>query len=69
MKSKISTLDQMVQIYKEVEIQNSKAQKIKASIERRNINRIEDEEEESSSSSMSMYNLDSDGEYSDVPSH
>jgi hypothetical protein len=31
--------------------------------------RVEDYEESSSSSSMSMYNLDSDGEYSKVPSN
>jgi hypothetical protein len=43
--------------------------KNKASIERRNIIRIEDEEEESSSSSMPIYNLDSYKEDLDVPSH
>ena len=63
-KSNIPTLDQMVQIDKEAEIQKSKVDKSKASIEQRNLIRIEDEEEESSSSSMSMYKL-----YSDVPSH
>ena len=69
MKSKIPTPDQMVHIDKEVEIQKTKSKKIKVSIEWRNIIRIEDEKEESSSSSMSMYNLDSNGEDSDVPSH
>ena len=68
-KSKIPTLDQMVQIDKEAEIQKSKAEKRKAAIEHSNLIRIKDEEEESSSSSMSMYNLDSYGENSDVPSH
>jgi hypothetical protein len=68
-KSKIPTLDIMVQIDKEAKIQKPKSEKSKATIERRNIIRIEDDEEESSSSSMSMYNLDSDGEDLDVPSH
>ena len=69
MKSKSPTPDQMVQIDKEAEIQKSKLEKRKVSIQWRNIIRIEDEEEESSSSSMLMHNLDSDGEDSDVPSH
>ena len=64
MKSRIPTPDQMIHIDKEAEIQKTKLEKIKASIEQRNLIRIEDEEEDSSSSSMSMYNLDSD-----VPSH
>ena len=67
-KSKIPTPDQMVQIDKEANIQKTNAEKIKASIQRRNIIRIEDEEEESPSSSMSMFNLDSDKEDLDVPS-
>jgi hypothetical protein len=68
-KSKIPTPDQMVQIDKEVEIQKSKSEKRKATVEWRNIIRIEDEEEESSSTSMLMYSLDSDGDDSNVPSH
>jgi hypothetical protein len=68
-KSKIPTPDQMVQIDKEAEIQKSKSEKSKVVVERRNLIRIKDEEEESSSSLMSMYNLDSDGEYLDVSSH
>ena len=59
----------MIHIDKEAEIQKTKIEKSKVAIERRNLIRIEDEEEESSSSSMLMYNLDSDGEYSDVLSH
>ena len=42
---------------------------MKVVVEQGNIIRVKYEEEESSSSSMSMYNLDSDGENSDVPSH
>ena len=68
-KSKILTPYQMVQIDKGAEIQKSKAKKSEVAIEWRNLIRIEDEEEESSSISMSMYNLDSDREGSDVPSH
>ena len=67
LKFKILTPNQMVQIDKQAEIQKFKAEKRKASIERRNLIRIEDEEEESSSSSMLMYSLDSDGEDSYVP--
>ena len=59
----------MIQFDKEDEIQKSKVEKRKDFIKWRNIIGIEDEEEESSSSSMSMYNLDSDGECSYVPSH
>ena len=59
----------MVQIDKEDDRKKSKSKKRKVFIEWRNPIRIKDEEEESSSSSMSMYNLDSDGEYLDVPSH
>ena len=59
----------MTQIDKEVEIQKAKAKKIKAAIEWRNIIWVKDEEEGSSSSLMSMYNLDSDKEDSDIPSH
>ena len=62
MRSKIPSLDQMIQIDKEVEIHKSKVEKIKVAIEQGNLIRIEDEEEKSSSSSMSMYNLDSDRE-------
>jgi hypothetical protein len=57
----------MIHIDKEVDIQKTKAEIIKSAIKQRNLIRIEDEEEESSSSSMSMYNLDSDKEYSNVP--
>ena len=46
-KSKIPTLNQMIQIDKEAEIQNTKVEKMKVSTERRKIIRIEDEEEES----------------------
>ena len=59
----------MTQIDKEEEIQKAKMEKRKATIEWRNIIRIEDEEEGSSSSSMSMYSLDSKKEDSDVPYH
>ena len=60
----------MTQVDKEAEIHKSKAEKGRATIERKNIIRIEDEKEESSSySSMSMYSLDSNKEYLDMPSH
>ena len=59
----------MVQINKEAKRHKSKLGKSRATTKRRNLTRIKDEEEESSSSSMSMYNLDSDREYLDVPSH
>ena len=59
----------MIQIDKEAEIQKTKSEKRKATIEQRNIIRIENKEEESSYSSMSMYCVDSDREDSDVPSH
>ena len=59
----------MVHIDKENQIKKSKVEKNKASTEQRNLIWIEDEEEESSSSSMSMYNLDLDGEDSNIPSH
>ena len=62
MKSKILTLDQMVQVDKEAKRQKSKLEKSKGSLEQRNPIRIEDCEEGSSSSSMLMYNLDLDGE-------
>ena len=67
-KSKIPTPDKMIQVDKEVEIQKTKAEKSRATIEGKNIIRTEDEEE-SSSSSMSMYSLDSNKEYLEVPSH
>ena len=54
---------------KEEKIQNTKAEKSKVAIEKKNIIRVEDEEEGSSSSSMSMCNLDSNNEDLDVPSH
>ena len=68
-KSQIPTPDQMIKINKEAVIQKSKEKKNKDAIERRNIIRVEDEEESSSSSSMSMDNLNSDKEDSNVPSH
>ena len=59
----------MTHVDKEAEIQKAIEKKIRASIERKKIIRIEDEEESSSYSSMSMYNLDLDKEDSYVPSH
>lgn len=59
----------MIQIDKEDEIQKDKSEKREVVIEQINIIRIEDEEEESSSSTMSMYNLYSYRENSDVPYH
>ena len=59
----------MTQIDKEAEIHKAKMEKNKAAIAWRNIIQVEDEEEESSSSSMSMYILNSEKEYSDMPSH
>ena len=59
----------MTKIDKEAEIQKAIAEKRRATIEWKNIIRIENVEESSSSSSMSMYNLDSDREDSEVPSH
>ena len=68
MKSQIPTLDQMIKVDKEAEIQKAIAEKNRASIEKKNIIRIKDVEESSSSSSMSMYNLYSEKEDSEVPS-
>ena len=62
LKYKIPTPDQIVQIDKEVEIQKSKLEKNKDSMEQKNPIRVEDCEEGSSSSLMPIYNLDSDGE-------
>jgi hypothetical protein len=59
----------MTKIDEKTEIKKSIDEKNRASIERKNIIRIEDVEESSSSSSMSMYNLDSDKEDSEVPSY
>jgi hypothetical protein len=59
----------MVQIDKESERYKYKLEKNKAAMERKNPIRVEVCEEGSSTSSMSMYNLDSDGEYSHVPSN
>ena len=59
LKSKILTLDQMIQIDKEDERQKYKVEKNKATMERKILPRVEDCEEGSSSSSISMYNLDS----------
>lgn len=69
LKSKIPTLDQMVQIDKEAERQKSKLEKKKVTMKQRNPIRIKDCEEGPSSSSMSMYNLDSNGEASNGPSN
>ena len=62
------TPDHMTKIDKEAKIKKSIAEKSRASIERKNIIRIEEVEESSSSSSMSMYNLDSDIFRSSIPS-
>ena len=59
----------MTKVDKEAKIKKTNAQKIRASIERKNIIQIEDVKESSSSYSMSMYNLDSDNEDLEVPSH
>ena len=67
-KSQIPTPDQMIKIDKEAKIQKSIVEKSRVAIERKNSIRIEDTQE-SSSSSMSMYNLDSDKEDLEVPSH
>ena len=67
LKSKILTLDQMSQIDKEVERQKSKLEKNKSSMDRKIPPTVEDCEEGLSSSSMLMYNLDSNGEYSNCP--
>ena len=58
LKSKIPTLDQMVQINKETKRHKSKSKKRKDFVERRNLIRIEDEEEESPFSLILMYNFD-----------
>jgi hypothetical protein len=58
----------MIKINKETKIKKAIAEKSRAAIEQNNIIRIKDVEESSSSSSMSMYILDSDKEYSEVPS-
>ena len=68
-KSKILTLDQMIQIDKESERQKSKIEKNKDATEQNIPPRVEDYEEGSSSSSMPMYNLDYDGEDSEFPSN
>ena len=52
----------MTKIDKEVEIKKSIVEKCIASIEKKNIIRIEDVEESSSSSSISMYNLETNKE-------
>ena len=59
----------MTNIDKDAEIKKAIAKKNRAAIEWKNIIRVEDVEESSSSSSMSMYNLDSDREDLEVPSH
>ena len=59
MKSNIPTLEQIIQIDKEVERQKSKIEKKKVATKRNILLRVEDCEEDSSSSSMLMYNLDS----------
>ena len=68
MKSQIATPDQMTKVDKEEEIQKAMDEKIRVSIEQKNIIRIKDEEESSPSSSMSMYSLNSNKEDSEVPS-
>ena len=60
MKSKILTLEQMIQVDKEVERQRANIEKNKVTIERNILPRVEDCEENLSSSSMSMYSLDYD---------
>ena len=67
-KSQIPTPDQMSKVDKEAETKKSIEEKNKATSERKNLVRIEDVEESSSSSSMSMYSIDFDREYSEVPS-
>ena len=59
MKSKILTLEQMMQFDKEVERQRDKIEKNKVTIERKILPSVEDCEEDFSSSSISMYSLDS----------
>jgi hypothetical protein len=66
-KSRIANPDQMFQMDKEVELKRAIEVKNKASSERINIVRIEDEES-SSSSSMSLYNIKSYRKYSEVSS-
>ena len=67
-KSQIPTLDQMSKIDKEAKIKRAIEEKNRDASEWKNLIRIEDVEESSSSSSMSMYSIDSDQEYSKVPS-
>ena len=63
----IPTLDQMSQIDKEAEQKKAIEVKNKASSEKLNIVRIDDEES-SSSSSMSLYNIESNEKHSEVSS-
>lgn len=67
--SMIPTPDQMLKVDKEVELKISIEKKHKVSSKRDDIVRIEVEEESSSSSSMSMYNIESDRNGSEVSSH
>ena len=66
-KSRIPTLDQMSQIDKEVEQKKAIEVKSKASSEKLNIVRIDDEDS-SSSSLMSLYNIESNKKHSEVSS-
>ena len=59
----------MIKIDKEAEIKKAIVEKNRVASEWKNIIRIKEVEESSSSSSMSMYSLDYDREYSEVPSH
>ena len=63
----IPTLDQMSQMNKEAEQKKAIEVKSKASSEKLNIVRIDDEES-FSSSSMSLYNIDSNEKHSKVSS-
>ena len=63
----IPTPDQMLQIDKEAEQKKAIEVKSKASSEKLNIVRIDDEES-SSSSSMSLYNIESNKKHSEVSS-
>ena len=66
-KSMIPTLDQMSQIEKEAEQKKAIKVKSKASRQKLNIVRIDDEES-SSSSSMSLYSIESNEKHSEVSS-
>ena len=59
----------MNKVDKEAEIKKSIVEKRRVAIERKNIIKIEDVEESSSSSLISIHDLDSNKEDSEVPSH